>query len=517
MQHNALIQALLKPTSYPHPVDRIDLIETHISWVLLTGQYAYKIKKPVNFGFVDFTTLEKRRYYCEREITLNKRLAPEIYLSVTKITGTVAAPSLSQEGEALEYAVKMLQFSQSDLMSEQLQAGKVAFDDMTSIAEHIAAFHTNTATATYQSDYGSAEQIRSAMLHNFSLVKPALDDPSYLEMTEQVEAWSKQRYKELLPLFAKRKLHGFVRECHGDLHLGNITKYKQQWMAFDCIEFNDEFRWIDTMSEVAFLLMDLDMSGKRELGTHFLNSYLNTSGDFTGLSVLEHYKTYRAMVRAKVAALQIGELDETAPDRNILIPKLHAYIELAFSYTTRTRPCLFLMYGLSGSGKSWLAEKVSHKINAIWIRSDKERKRKFENKQDNLYSEDITQQVYNHLTELAEQVILAGHHVIIDATFLKRQHRESFYQLANKLQAPYRILHCHSQQKILESRIQQRSREINNISDADIAVLGLQTRSMEQLTREECQNAFSVDTAQENSISDLIDKTRSLCESLSAG
>lgn len=505
-QQHPLIDALLTPAPYSHPVDSIELIETHISWVILTGQYAYKIKKPVDFGFVDFTTLDKRHFYCKQEVILNKRLAPEIYLGVVAITGTESRPTFDGEGPALEYAVKMLQFSQSGLMSEQIRRNKVSFDDMQQLAETIARFHSDTPIADMQSEFGNPEAIHAAMHHNFQIVRPTLKDPADTSALDHVEHWSETRFEQLRPVYRERKQQQHVRECHGDLHSGNITRYQDAWMAFDCIEFNQQFRWIDTISEVAFLLMDLDEHGKPELASHFLNAYLHISGDFDGLRVLRLYRVYRAMVRAKVAALQLDNQPDDSEAYASSLATLQSYLELAGEYTRARSPRLFLMYGLSGSGKSWLAERVSHGIHAIWIRSDLERKRLFPDEGDKLYSTDITEQVYKRLYQLAEMGLESGYDMVVDATFLKRAHRQLFYTLAEKQAVTCCIIHCHSHQNILEDRIRQRQLASSDISDADVSVLHKQLDAMEELTDDETNIRLMVDTGNTESVSDLIER-----------
>src|SRR6266516_4567782 len=288
-----LVAALAKP---PHfgarfgpDCEQVTVLETHISYVLLTGRYAYKLKKAVDFGFLDFTTLAARRHFCEEELRLNRRLAPALYLDVVPITGSVDAPIVGGDGIAIEYAVKMGEFPQDALASGLLTRGELVPADIDALAAMVAAFHGAIEVAAAGAGFGAPEGILQRAQDNCSALLPLLDDPA-----ERAHAARRGA-------FLRRVEEGFVRECHGDLHLGNIARIDGELTIFDCIEFNPALRWIDVMSEVAFTVMDLEDRGRADLSHRFLNAYLERTGDYSGLAVLRFYLVYRALVRAKIA------------------------------------------------------------------------------------------------------------------------------------------------------------------------------------------------------------------------
>ena len=293
-----------RPAIFGRECVRVTVLETHISYVLLTGKHAYKIKKSVNLGFLDFTTLAARRFYCEQELRLNRRLAPALYLDVVAITGTIDAPVLGGDGPVLEYAVKMHEFSQEALASQLLSRNELAAADIDVLAAKVAAFHATIEVAAPDSAFGRPDDILRIALQNFARIRPLLATPADRAELDALALWAEREHQVRQTAFHERQRGGFVRECHGDLHLGNIARIDGEITIFDCIEFNDAMRWIDVMSEVAFTVMDLQDRGRGDLGQRFLNAYLEITGDYAGLSVLRFYLAYRAMVRAMVARLR---------------------------------------------------------------------------------------------------------------------------------------------------------------------------------------------------------------------
>ncbi len=495
-----LISALMQPAVYGHAVINIQLIETHISWVILTGDFAYKIKKPVNLGFLDFSTLEKRLFCCEEELRLNRRLAAEIYLDVVAITGTPAQPVLQGAGAAIEYAVRMVQFPQQAQLDNMLTQGKLHSQHIDAIAVMVANFHQRTDIAPADSNFGDPQHVYHPVAENFSQIREHLQTSDYESELANLENWSKTSYATLTPVFEQRKHDGFIRECHGDMHLRNLVWFNNKPMAFDCLEFNPALRWIDTLSEVAFLVMDLDDREQSALARRFLNNYLQQCGDYQGIQVLRFYLVYRALVRAKVAAIRAGQRGITAPEQNEAIAEFQTYLRLGRSYIRARTPTLIITRGMSASGKSTLTLPLLEATGAIRIRSDVERKRLFgidpaaDSKTDigeGIYSAAAGIKTYEKLKQLAEVVLDAGFTVIIDAAFLKSEQRQPFRQLAEAKGIPFIILEFTASAETLRKRIRVRAHEV---SDADLSVLEHQLVSTKPLSGDELSYQIHVDT-----------------------
>ena len=495
-----LIRSLLQPAVYGHPVSDIQLIETHISWLILTGDYVYKIKKPVNLGFLDFSTLEKRRFCCNEELRLNSRLAAEIYLDVVAITGTPGKPVLQGSGEAIEYAVRMVQFPQQAQLDNMLAEGKLHHNHIDAIAVMVAKFHQATNIAPADSDFGDPQHVYHPVAENFSQIREHLQTNDYEHELAELESWSKSAFAALTPVFDQRKQGGFIRECHGDMHLRNLVWFNNKPMAFDCLEFNPALRWIDTLSEVAFLVMDLQDRKQPELAQRFLNNYLQQSGDYQGVQVLRFYLAYRALVRAKVAAIRAGQQGIAEAEQNEAIAEFQAYLQLAQSYTRPCNPALIITRGMSASGKSTLTQPLLETMGAIRIRSDVERKRLFgidpaaDSKAEigsGIYTAEAGVKTYTKLKQLAQVVLDAGVTVIIDAAFLKSGQRQPFRQLADAMKVPFIILEFTASADTLRSRIKARAHEV---SDADLAVLEHQLVSTRPLSDEELPYRILINT-----------------------
>ena len=509
------ITSMLNASVYDHPVKNIELIETHISWVILTGDFAYKIKKPVNFGFLDFSTLEKRHNYCKQELLLNRRFAPEIYLEVVSITEVQNRLRISADADAIEYAVRMKQFPQSVQLDNMLASNELHAEHMDAIAQMIADFHQRTNIADSAMEYGNSEMVHQPVEENFVQIKKHLDTDSYAENLATLDRWSSSEFLKLKSTFEQRKRNGFIRECHGDMHLRNLVWIDDKAMAFDCIEFNSKLRWIDVISEVAFLVMDLKDRQQHQLANRFLNSYMEITGDYSGLSVLLYYLVYRAMVRAKVNALRLEQKNISANERQQTQAAFESYLDLATNFTDKPEPKLIIMRGLSASGKSTVSQQLLDRLGAIRIRSDVERKRLFHtagqnntaNKIDNgIYSAEASQLTYTHLSALATTIIDAGFSVIIDAAFLKHVQRVPFQKLAGYLNVHYVILEVTAPDEVLRTRIKQRK---NDISDADLSVLEHQLSSWQPLRESEMATIITVNSTlalDANALTDKINK-----------
>ena len=507
---------MLNADAFDHPVSKIELIETHISWVILTGDFVYKIKKPVNFGFLDFSTLEKRHEYCEQEVILNSRLASELYLGVVSISGTAEKPVINGEGNngeenIFEYAVQMRQFPQSAQLDNKLAAGELVIEQMDAIAQMVADFHASTAVADNLVNFGKKELIKKPVIENFQLISKYLNTNEYDNQLKILKKWSYSEFAKLESVFKQRKTDGFIRECHGDMHLRNLVWLDGKPLAFDCIEFNPELRWIDVISEVAFLVMDLQDRQQHQLAHRFLNSYLEKTGDYAGLSVLPFYLCYRAMVRAKVDALRLEQEGVDRKEKTQQLAEFKSYLALASRYTKSTPVKIIIMRGLSASGKSTISQAVLDTLGAIRIRSDVERKRIFNTSYDDnrakneidagIYSKDASQKTYEKLADLASTIIHAGFNVIVDAAFLKYEQREVFQTLASNLNVAYFILEVTASTEELRRRIVARK---NDVSDADLGVLEHQLSNWQPLQDNEICSAISVNTEEQVDIDSLV-------------
>lgn len=495
--------ALLKPECYPHPVRDIRVIETHISWVLLTGKYAYKIKKPVDLGFLDFSTLEKRRHFCEEELRLNRRLAPKLYLEVVTVRGSPEAPRIGGAGPLLEYAVKMREFPQDALASRLIECGQFDAGEIDALAALIAHFHAAAAPARTADRLGKPETVYAAALQNLDQILPRQRLSRDHAAVQRLREWTEREFRDRRDQLAARKRAGCVRECHGDLHLGNIVVSGGRPVPFDCIEFNDKLRWIDVVSEVAFVVMDLHDHGRPDLGWRLLNRYLEASGDYDGLAVLRFYLVYRALVRAKVHLIRSQQPGLLASDKSRLRNAFKGYLRLASRLSAVAGVALLITHGVSGSGKTTATQSLIELIGAIRVRSDVERKRLHGIKplersrsgpDADIYTAAATQTTYERLLAVAEHVIKAGYPAVVDATFLKRAERELFHHLARRCGVPFVVLDFHAPEKLLRERVVQRAATGADASEADLSVLDRQMQLREPLSPQEQLVAITVDS-----------------------
>jgi len=496
-----LVSALHRGNGFEHPTEAIVLIETHISWVLLTGRYAYKIKKPVTLPFLDFSTLDARRHFCREELRINRRLAPELYLDVVPITGTSQSPHVNGEGEAIEYAVRMHQFPDRDRLDRVAARGDLHSAHIQALAETIARFHAQVAVADARSPFADSEHLRRETMENFQALTEENLPPRTRTLIEDIRRWSARSLVELGRRFRARKPAGWIRECHGDMHLANMALFNGEAVIFDALEFEEDLRWIDVQSDLAFFAMDLDYRGFAHFVWLLMSRYLELTGDYVGLRVFRHYMVYRSMVRTKVAALRAQQCQPGTHAHSEAVAELTSHVELAHDLLQAPgRAPLVITHGLSASGKSWLSERLLTVIGAIRIRSDVERQRlaRIGSLDVNaLYTPRAVARTYESLAIHARTILECGYPVIVDATFLKREHRSRFLSIARELGQPFVILSMQAPEGVLEARIAERRREAVDASEATVEVLQAQRQELEAFTGEERETVLALDgTAQ---------------------
>jgi aminoglycoside phosphotransferase family enzyme/predicted kinase len=497
-----LLQGLRRPDAYPHPVDRIRIIETHISWILLTGQFAYKVKKPVRLGFLDFSTLDARHQACNEELRLNRRLAPDLYLAVWGIDGAPHAPRLGPGGSPFEYAVRMRQFPDDAVLDRQLDQGRLGLADMEALARTIADFHRELEPAHAGSPWGEPESVWAPIAESLDELEAR---PELAAQAVRLRTACQGEFEARRAALSARRLAGLVRECHGDLHLGNLVRLGDHLTAFDALEFDPALRWTDVMCEVAFLVMDLSVHQRPDLAWRFLNSYLAVTGDYPGLEMLRLFLCYRALVRAKIAALRPAgvapalELLRWAADPGLAAPRL------------------IVTCGVSGSGKTWLARRLADALPAVHLRSDVERKRLFglealarsgSGLGRGLYAPGATEATYRRLGELAAAALTAGFPVIVDATCGRATQRAPLIDLARRLGVPCTLLHCTANPGVLRARVEARARAGADASEADLDVLDRQLRRFEPPDAAEGSPVLVVDTAASPDAQDILVRLR---------
>jgi aminoglycoside phosphotransferase family enzyme/predicted kinase len=566
-----------------HEVTQWEVLETHISWVVLTGTLAYKIKKPVQFEFVDYHTLEQRRHYCQLELEFNRRFCPELYLGsvpIVRIDQRIlldpAAHQMAYRPEhVIEWAVKMQQFSQSEIVGRHLLAGDQSFTQTRRLAAEFGAdlAQRHAALPTLPTDrcpwytdgveHDSAENFHYFATIPLTKAAPAARAPlapdggeglgvrgseadtplalaaraplapvggerlgvrgseavallgsnsnsiqvskTWLDRIANLRAWSLAHLAQIRSSLEARARTGHVRQCHGDLHLQNIVMWQGRWAAFDGIEFNDRFQWIDVFSELAFTAMDLQAHGRADLRAVFLSEYLESTGEYHNLDILRFFLVYRAMVRAKIGHLKgvscgslhadqlsleatsVEPCDSTPEFTNL--PEWQRYLLVAQRLALGSHPQLIIMHGLSGSGKSTVARQLVAENRGLRVRSDRVRHLLPETSgASSRYAHATRDQVYDELLKIAADILQAGFTAIIDATFLQRRHRQQMAALASQLEVSFFIASCVAPVEELERRILNRT---NDPSEATLLVLQQQLREQEPLGEDELACLFA--------------------------
>jgi uncharacterized protein len=496
-----LIERMQELGFYPHSVIQpIEIIQTHASYVFLTGEYAYKLKKHVDFGFFDYSTLVKRKYFLELELKLNKNIAPELYLAVIPIVEQDNNLTLGGEGEIVEYALQMRQFSQENLFTNLLAANKLSSDRLRELGKLVAHFHQTADTNEYVSSFGTVAQIRVAIAQNYQQTQKYLGIVQTQTQLAATKEYTDYFLSEREDLFDNRIKQQKIKECHGDLHLKNICLWQNKIQLFDRIEFNESFRFVDTFYDIAFTVMDLDARSKPDLANVFLNSYLEYTGDWTGLLLLPFYLCRQAYVRAKVNSFLLDDPEVSLTNKEQAKKTASDYYRQAYQYTQTKPGNLILMSGLSGSGKSTVAQYLAQKQGAIHLRSDAVRKHLAgipidEPGQDNLYSTEMTEKTYTRLLELGLLLAKEGFTIILDAKYDRLLQRQTAISQANNQHIPIKIIQCNAPVSILRDRLNKRQ---GDISDATADLIAIQQANAEAITIAEQVYVTTIDTSLAN-------------------
>lgn len=509
-RHEALAAALLRPEAYPEPVAAVNRIETHISTILLAGGHAYKIKKPLDLGFLDYSTLEKRRQACDEELRLNQRTAAALYRDVVAIVGPLGAPHFAAApgtpgADVIDYAVRMRRFDPEATLDRIAARGELDATIIDRLAETVARFHAETPPAP--SGFGGPATIERWALENFVSMRPYVQSAADRARLDALERWSRSESAALRGTMESRVQSGRVRECHGDLHLGNLVLLDERPVAFDAIEFNAELRCIDVMSDVAFAFMDLLDHALPRLAWRFVSAYLETSGDYEGLAVLRFYSVYRALVRAKVALIRVHQPYLSHHIRLREHTSFEHYVALAERLQQQAAAVLVAMSGLSGSGKSTVAQTLAERLGGVRIRSDVERRRLFGIARTapsggGIYTPEANELVYARLGDCARAGIRALVPAVLDAAFLRRRERRQARALAQELGAVFCVVACTAPFELLRERVAARGALGLDPSEADAAVLERQLEWYEPPADDETRWTHFIDTGPGASIED---------------
>jgi uncharacterized protein len=484
-------------------------IETHISHVLLHGGFAYKIKKAIATSFLDQSSLARRRHACAEELRLNRRLAPDLYLDVIEIVGPPDSPRFALAGgeaAAMDVAVRMRVFDEQGLWDRLAATGALRAADIDDLAARIATFHAQAAVLDGESSQplGQPGTIRQVMLDSLADLqtrsgRSGWPDAQGLAQLARLRAWEAEAFPFAEPVMRTRRAAGHVRECHGDLHLGNVAREGGRCLVFDGIEFNDAFRWIDVIDEIAFMAMDLHAHGLPALAHRFVNACLEANGDYDGVRLLPYYLVSRALVRAKVAQLRVEQ--SCGAERLAALAEAKRYLDLALSFCSQRPRALIITHGLPGSGKTTLTQGLLEAAGAVRVRADIERKRlaglqalhrSASPPGGGIYSIAMNEATQARLLQAAADVVDGGSSSIVDATFIRRAVRDEARQCAARLGVPMIILRFTASPQVLRERVRERSQHGSDASEADESVLEAMMQALEPLQSDELAQTFEV-------------------------
>jgi aminoglycoside phosphotransferase family enzyme/predicted kinase len=502
----AHIQALLSPSAYPHPVERVELRQTHISYLFFAGDLVYKVKKPLDLGFLDFSTLERRRHFCEEEQRLNRRLCEGTYLDVVPVVQSPAGVRVEGAGEVIDYAVKMRRLPEEGMMSALLEGDAVDSRMLAALARRIADFHASSERSAEIDAFGGLETAMGNWRENFEQTAPYIGRTVSQAQFQEIKAYVEEVAELDADVFALRVQEGRARDCHGDLRADAVVFEDDHVCIFDCIEFNERFRYSDLAADVAFLAMDLDYRGRGDLADEFLGLYLAATLDATLPLVLNFYRCYRAYVRGKVDGFQLDQPEVSDEQKALVQAGCRRYFELAHDYATRPAPrALIITVGVSGSGKSYLANALATRLGAFVVSSDVTRKgllgidpaeRHIDPIDAGIYAPEVTERTYAAMLDAARPWLQRGKPVILDASYLDRERRRAALALSYDTNAGFLALECEADEAVIWERLSERQGDQRVVSDGRWEVYRVQQERREPVDELPVGAHMVVDAAQ---------------------
>lgn len=498
------IEALLDPAAYGERTTSVSIVQTHVSFLFLTDTHVYKIKKPVDFGFLNFTTLDRRRFFCEEEVRLNRRLCPDVYLGVVELRESPSGVSFHGSGTVIDYAVRMKRLPGERMLDRLLAEGKVGEEDVRRIARVIGEFHLHAERGREIDGYGGIETIRCNWEENFRQIAPFVSRVLSENDLRLLRRWVERFLGKRPDLFARRVAQGHIRDCDGDIHSENICLDDRVYI-FDCIEFNARFRCTDTASDIAFLLMDLEFRGRRDLAEILLDEYLAVTDDLELPEVLDFYRVYRACVRGKVESFRLDDPQVSESDKGAVRESARRHFRLVRGFILRRELCpsLIAFSGLMGTGKSTLAQGLSFQLGLDLVSSDILRKElagvpATEHRRDafneGLYSPEFTRLTYGEMLRRARESLRAGRGVVVDASFSRREDRACFAGLAREMGVPLHFFHAACPETVIMGRLEARTDEPLQVSDGRMELLARQRDDFEPISAGE-EGCLEVDTS----------------------
>ncbi|MFI5324092.1 MAG: AAA family ATPase [Thermodesulfobacteriota bacterium] len=476
-----LIDFLLLPSSYPHRTSWVRHVQTHASDVFIAPPYVYKVKKPVDFGFLDFSTLEKRRHFCNIEVELNRRLCKGVYLGVEEITIKDGKLSLGGTGTTVEYAVKMRKLPERKFLVNLLRRGMITEEELRRLVRKLVDFYRRQLPKEEVLIYGHPEKIKINVDENLALSEKFTDKTISREAYDSIKYYNEIFFRDETGIFMRRMEDNFIKDCHGDLHLDHINIGTDDICIYDCIEFNERFRYIDTASDIAFLAMDLDYNGYPGFA-RFIVKEISVAMDDKGIyDVMDFYKCYRAFVRGKVESIRAYEPEVPDEEKQASRERAQKYFRFALRYALfGSAPTVIIVFGIIGAGKSTLATLLGKELLCRIVSSDPVRKeitgtlsgeRRYDEWGGGIYTEDITEATYGEIITRALDRLDEDGAVILDASFSKRKWREVFSSRAKEKNADVRFIRTTAPIDIIEERLLSREKEGKSVSDARVSIL----------------------------------------------